>query len=114
MKKRKKLSGKPLEKERLKFRIMCEKDYTEACAEWMVERLEKLIEHMQCGHAAIAYKKQNGEFCLAKGTLIYYKQTFGKTIGMEKIKGAIVYWDVDAQGWRSLQAENFLEWRPIV
>ena len=93
---------------------MLEKGYTEICAQWMVERLEQLIEHMLHGHAAIAYKKQNGEFRLAMGTLIYYERTFGKTMGIDHIKGAIVYWDVDAQGWRSLQAENFMEWRPIV
>lgn len=101
-------------KERLRFRIIQEKGYTEACAQWMVERLEELIEHMLYGHAAIAYKKQNGEFRLAMGTLIYYERTFGRIARIENIKGAIVYWDVDAQGWRSLQAENFLEWRPIV
>lgn len=101
-------------KERLKFRIMLEKGYTEVCAQWMVERLEQLIGHMLHGHAAIAYKKQNGEFRLAMGTLIYYERTFGKAIGIENIKGAIAYWDVDAQGWRSFQAENFMEWRPIV
>lgn len=114
MKKRKKLSGKPLMKERLKFRIMLEKGYTEMCAEWMVERLEQLMDHMLYGHAAIAYKKQNGEFRLVMGTLIYYERTFGKAVGIENVIGAIVYWDVDVQGWRSFQAENFLEWRPIV
>lgn len=114
MGKRKKLSGKPLMKERLKFRIMIEKGYTEACAEWMVERLEQLMAHLQYGHAAIAYKRQNGEFRLAMGTLVYYERTFGRVQEIGNIRGAVVYWDVDAQGWRSFQVENFLEWRPIV
>ena len=31
---------------RWKKRIVFEKGYTESCAEWMVERLEALLDHM--------------------------------------------------------------------
>ena len=41
---------------RWKKRIVFEKGYTEMCAEWMAERLEALTDHLQYGHAAIAYQ----------------------------------------------------------
>ncbi len=48
-----------------KIRIMLEKNYTETCATWMARRIESLIDHMQYGHALIAYHKQDGTFRLA-------------------------------------------------
>lgn len=73
--KRKKRPASQSEAMRLKWkrRIVFEKGYTESCAEWMAERLEALLDHMQYGHAAVAYRKQNGSFQLAKATLIYYE-----------------------------------------
>ena len=47
-----------------KIRIMLEKNYTETCATWMARRIESLIDHMQYGHALIAYHKQDGTFRL--------------------------------------------------
>ena len=38
------------------------KGYTQTCAEWMAERIESLIDHMQYGHALIAFYKQDGTF----------------------------------------------------
>lgn len=43
-----------------KIRIMLEKSYTETCATWMAQRIESLIDHMQYGHALIAYHTQAG------------------------------------------------------
>ena len=40
-----------------KIRIMLEKNYTENCATWMAKRIESLIDHMQYGHALIAYHR---------------------------------------------------------
>ena len=111
----KKLQKREQVKERLKYRIMLEEECTEQCAEWMVNRIENLIDHMQYGHALIAYKRQDGKFTLAKATLLYYEQTFKKAYGLEQVNGGtLIYWDVEAQGWRNLMAENFLEWRPVV
>ena len=61
-----------------KIRIMLEKNYTETCATWMAQRIESLIDHMQYGHALIAYHKQDGTFRLAKATLLPYKADFRK------------------------------------
>ena len=80
---------------RWKKRIVFEKGYTEMCAEWMAERLEALTDHLQYGHAAIAYQKQNGDFRLVKATLIYYEAEFHKKYEPTKIEGAVVYWNVD-------------------
>lgn len=101
-------------KKKWRTRIMLEKDYTETCARWMAQRLENLIDHMKYGHAAIAYYKQDGMFRLVTGTLIYYEQDFRKPYNPMKIEGTVAYWDVEQQGWRTFQMENFMEWKPIV
>lgn len=77
------------------------------------ERLERLLDHMLYGHAMIAYHKQNGDFKFVKGTLIYYEAEFHKAYDPTKVEGAVVYWDVEQQGWRTFLVENFMEWRPI-
>lgn len=96
-----------------KIRIRLEKNYTEECASWMAERLEDLIDHMQYGYALVALHKQDGSFKLVKATLIPYESYFRKEYDIMRITGAIVYWDVDLQAWRTFQLENFLEWRPV-
>ena len=114
--KRKKRPALQSEAMRLKWkrRIVFEKGYTESCAEWMAERLEALLDHMQYGHAAVAYRKQNGSFQLAKATLIYYEAEFHREYDPTEVEGAVVYWNVDEQRWTTFQMENFMEWRPIV
>lgn len=101
-------------KENWKRHIMLEKGYTEACAQWMAERIAALTEHMQYGHALIAYHKQTGEFQLVRATLIYYEEDFRRTYDASRIQSAVVYWNTELQGWRTFQLENFLEWRPVV
>lgn len=114
MKKQKKLASKSEAiRNKWKRRIILEKGYIENTAQWMAERLEKLLDHMLYGHAMIAYHKQDGTFKFVKGTLIYYEAEFRKVYDPEKIEGAVVYWDVEQQGWRTFQMENFMEWRPV-
>lgn len=96
-----------------KIRIMMEKNYSENCARWMVERIEDLIDHMQYGYALVAYHRQDGTFKLVKATLIPYETKFRRKYDIQRITGTIVYWDVDLQAWRNFELENFLEWRPI-
>ena len=74
----------------------------------------KIVGHMLYGHAMIAYHKQNGDFKFVKGTLIYYEAEFHKAYDPTKVEGAVVYWDVEQQGWRTFLVENFMEWRPVV
>ncbi|NDV66428.1 SH3 beta-barrel fold-containing protein [Bacteroides sp. 224] len=99
---------------RLRYHIMREKGYSETTALWMIERLKQLVDHLQYGHAVIAYRKQNGEFRLTTGTLIYYPNAFKCNYHFKRIQTTVVYWDVAEQGWRTFQVENFMEWRPVV
>lgn len=101
-------------KENWKRRIVLEKEYSEECARWMAERIAALIEHMQYGHALIAYRKQTGEFQLVRATLVYYESAFRRKYDVRRIQGAVVYWNTELQAWRSFQLENFLEWRVIM
>lgn len=96
-----------------KIRIMLEKGYSEESAGWMAERIENLIDHIQYGHAVVAYHRQDGTFRLAKATLMPYEEKFGKKYDITKVSGTLVYWDVEQQAWRNFMLENFLEWRPV-
>lgn len=96
-----------------KIRIMLEKNYTETCATWMARRIESLIDHMQYGHALIAYHKQDGTFRLAKATLLPYKADFRRDYDITRVPCTIAFWDVELQAWKTFQLENFLEWSPI-
>lgn len=97
-----------------KKRIMQKTELTEKSAEWIADRVETLTDYMQYGCALIAYRRQNGEFYMGKGTLIHYEHMFHKKYDMECIQSHVVYWDIEQQGWRTFQLENFLEWKPIV
>ena len=94
--------------------IRQETDLSEETIAWMALRIRQLTEYMPYGCALIAYRKQNGEFYMARGTLIYYESDFHRKYDIERIKNHVAYWDIEQQGWRTFQIENFLEWRPIV
>lgn len=76
-------------------------------------RIESLIDHMQYGHALIAYHKQDGTFRLAKATLLPYKADFRRDYDITRVTSTIAFWDVELQAWKTFQLENFLEWSPI-
>lgn len=96
-----------------KVRIMLEKGYTETCADWMARRIEELIDHMQYGHALIAYHKQDGTFKLVKATLLPYEARFHRKYEVARVTSTLIFWDVEQQAWRNFRLENFLEWRPV-
>ncbi len=96
-----------------KIRIMLEKNYTENCAAWMAKRIESLIDHMQYGHALIAYHRQDGTFRLVRATLLPYKNMFRQDYDITRVTTTIAYWDIEQQAWRTFQLENFLEWSPV-
>lgn len=48
---------------------------------------------------------------IVKATLRYYEAEFHKKYNPANVEAAVVYWDIDEQGWRTFQMENFLEWR---
>lgn len=96
-----------------KRRIMKEKGISEKLAASQVEKLEKLIDYMQYGHALIAYYKQNEIFCLSNATLAGYEHHFHLHYDRNRVKSTVVFWDNEQEGWRTFQIENFLEWRPF-
>lgn len=97
-----------------KQRIREETDFSEETIAWMTKRILLLAEHMQYGCALIAYKKQNGVFLLRRGTLVYYEADFHRRYDIKRIVSHVVYWDIEQQGWRTFQLENFMEWQPLV
>lgn len=94
--------------------IRQEADLSDETIEWMTRRIILLTDYMQDGCALIAYHKQDGLFCMRKGTLIHYESDFHHKYDIERVQHHVLFWDVDEQGWRTFQIENFLEWRPIV
>ena len=107
----KKASGREALKRRWAIRIRLEKNYSENSAVWMAGRLESLLDYMQYGQAAVAYRRQNGEFRLVRATLLPYEHAFGRQYDLRRVKGAVVYWDLERQAWDSFLLENFLEWK---
>ena len=97
-----------------KKRIVREKGYSETTAERIAQRVKDLAEHLQYGHAVIAFYKQDGTFQMVTATLVPYFREFHHPFDIQKIQGAFVYWNVEADGWRTFQIENFLEWKTIV
>lgn len=97
-----------------KRRIVEEKGCSETVAERISLRLKSLAEHMQYGHAVIAYYKQDGTFQMVTGTLRPYPQEFRQPYDILRVQGTFVYWNVEIQGWRTFLIENFLEWKAIV
>lgn len=99
--------------EKWEKRFVLEKGYSEECAKHLARRLATLIDHMHYGYALVAFHKQDATFQLAKATLIPYESFFHRKYEVQRVEGAVVYWDVEQQAWRSFQLENLLEWRPV-
>lgn len=100
--------------EKWKKRIVEEKGCPESAAEKMALKVKSLAEHMQYGHAIIAYHKQDGTFQLVTGTLISYHTEFKHSYDIKQVHSAFVYWCMEEEGWRTFQIENFLGWKAIV
>ena len=94
--------------------IRQETDLSDETIAWMTRRIRLLTEYMAYGCALIAYRKQNGEFYMARATLVYYETCFHRKYDIERIQRHVVYWDIEQQGWRTFQIENFLEWKPMI
>lgn len=115
MKKRKRNPMMERVKNRWAGQIVQEKGYTQATAGWMANRIEKLIDYMQYGHAVIAYRRaSDGEFHLVKATLIYYRYDFKREYEASRVQEAVMYWDVEERKWKRFRIENFLEWKAVV
>lgn len=112
---------KKIEKSKLKAcklvwkkRITAEKGIPEICAERIVEKSIELIERMLYGNAMIAFHKQDGTFCLEKGTLVGYEKFFHKGFMISVKQESIIYWSEEQKGWRRFMIGNLMEWKAIV
>ena len=97
-----------------KKRITAEKGISEKCAEKIVQKCIKLIEHMLYGNAMIAFRKQDGTFCLEKGTLVGYEKFFHRDFKITAIQESVIYWSEEQKGSRRFMIGNLIEWKAIV
>lgn len=97
-----------------KKRITAEKGISDKCAERIVQECIKLIERMLYGNAMIAFRKQDGTFCLEKGTLVGYEKFFHREYKNTARQESVVYWSTEQHAWRRFMIGNLLEWKAIV
>lgn len=72
-------------------------------------QIGKLIRQMHHGNVCFRYTKQDGTIRRATGTLIGYEHSFRRPYTPKPENTFVVYYDIDAKGWRTFHAENFLD-----
>ena len=97
-----------------KKRIAVEKGISEICAERIVLKCMGLVKRMLYGNVMIAFQKQDGTFCLEKGTLVGYEKFFHREYQNTPRQESIVYWSTEQQGWRRFRISNLMDWKAIV
>lgn len=70
-------------------------------------RIGKLIRQMHHGNVCFRYTKQDGTIRRATGTLIGYEHSFRRPYTPKPENTFVVYYDIDAKGWRTFHAEIF-------
>ena len=58
--------------------------------------------------------KQDGTFCLEKGTLVGYEKFFHREFNITAQQESIIYWSEEQKGWRRFMIGNLMEWKAIV
>ena len=97
-----------------KKRITAEKGISDKCAERIVQECIRLIERMLYGNAMIAFHRQDGTFCLEKGTLVGYEKFFYREYKSTARQESVVYWSTEQHAWRRFMIGNLMEWKAIV
>ena len=97
-----------------KRRIAAEKGISEINAEKIVQKCMELVKHMLYGNVMIAFQKQDGTFCLEKGTLVGYEKFFHREYKNTARQESVVYWSTEQHAWRRFMIGNLLEWKAIV
>jgi len=80
-------------------------------------RIRKRIFRKTCGkygNAMIAFYKQDGTFCMEKGTLVGYEKFFYREYKSTARQESVVYWSTEQHAWRRFMIGNLLEWKAIV
>lgn len=97
-----------------KKRIASEKGISEKCAEKIAQKCLEMTNRMLYGNVMIAFYKQDGTFCLEKGTLVGYEKFFHRDFSLTSGQESVVYWNSEQQAWRRFMIGNLLEWKAIV
>lgn len=97
-----------------KKRIAAEKGISEISAEKIVQKCMELVKHMLYGNVMIAFQKQDGTFCLEKGTLVGYENFFHREFRFTVKQESVIYWSEEQHGWRRFRISNLMEWKAIV
>lgn len=97
-----------------KKRIAAEKGISEVSAEKIVLKCMELVKRMLYGNVMIAFQKQDGTFCLEKGTLVGYEKFFHRKFKLTVKQESVIYWSEEQQGWRRFRISNLMEWKAIV
>ena len=64
---------------------------------------------MHHGNVCFRYTKQDGTIRHATGTLTGYEHSFHRPYLPKPENTFVVYYDIEAKGWRTFHAENFLD-----
>ena len=72
-------------------------------------RIGALIRQMHHGNVCFRYTKQDGTIRHATGTLTGYEHSFHRPYLPKPENTFVVYYDIEAKGWRTFHAENFLD-----
>lgn len=72
-------------------------------------RIGALIRQMHHGNVRFHYTKQDGSVRHAIGTLTGYEHSFHQPYIPRPENTFVVYYDIEAKGWRTFHAENFLD-----
>lgn len=72
-------------------------------------RIGALIRQMHHGNVCFRYTKQDGTIRHATGTLTGYEHSFHHPYLPKPENTFVVYYDIEAKGWRTFHAENFLD-----
>lgn len=97
-----------------KRRIAAEKGISEINAEKIVQKYMELVKHMLYGNVMIAFQKQDGTFCLEKGTLVGYEKFFHREFKLTVKQESVVYWSEEQHGWRRFRISNLMGWKAVV
>lgn len=71
----------------------------------------RMMKRMKKEYVMIAFRKQDGTFCMRIGTLLPYQSFFHKQFHFLEMKGTMPYWDAEEENWRTFQIENLISWK---
>ena len=74
----------------------------------VAHQIDVLIRKMYLASVSFYYTKQDGSIRHAVGTLTGYEHCFHRPYTPRPENTFVVYYDLEAKGWRTFHAENFL------